>query len=145
MKVKELISILSRAEKVLKSYENKTVDEMIDDIYLKLSTTNIEDKSLKKSNKKDTISNITTDENSYKKIIDKIKNKEKQEIIEYMKKFKKDDLIQIAKLLNIKLNKSSRKDSMIEGIASYFSFINLKQKVSEREDEELEKFVNSNI
>lgn len=148
MKVKELISILSRAEKVLKLYENKTVDEMIDDIYLKLCTTNIEDKSLAKSNntnKKKTVSNIITEEDIYKKIIDEIKDKEKQEIIKHIQKFKKDDFIHIAKLLDLKLNKSSKKDIMIESIAGYFSFINLKQKINEREEEELEKFINSNI
>lgn len=146
MKVKELLNIFSRAEKVLKLYENKTVDEMIDDVYLKLCNKNVKDNPLERANnKKNKASNIITEENSYKKIIDKIKYKEKQEIIKYMQKFKKDDLMEIGKLLEIKINKSSRKDIIIEGIASYFSFINLKQKVSEREDEELEKFINSNI
>ncbi|MBU3110169.1 hypothetical protein [Clostridium lacusfryxellense] len=151
MKVKELISIFSRAEKVLKLYENKTVDEMIDDIYLRLCTTNIEDKYLETSNnnnnnnnKKKTVSNIIMDQNIYKKIIDEIKDKEKREIIDHIQELKKDELIHLAKSLDLKLNKSSKKGIMIESIASYFSSINLNQKVSERNEEELQKFINSN-
>lgn len=147
MKVKELINTLSRAEKVLKLYENKTVNEMIDDIYLRLCTTNNEDKSLKTSNntnKKRTVSNIIMDPNIYQKIVDEIKDKEKQEIVDHIQELKKNDLIHIAKLLDLKLNKSSKKGIMIESIAGYFSFINLNQKVSERNEEELQKFLNSN-
>lgn len=147
MKVKELISILFKAEKVLKLYENKTVDEMIDDIYVRLCTTNIEEKSLKtykNTNKKKTVSNIITNQNIYKKIVDEIKDKEKREIIDHIQELKKDELMHIAKLLDLKLNKSSKKGIMIESIASYFSFINLNQKVSERNEEELQKFINSN-
>lgn len=147
MKVKELINILSRTEKVLKLYEDKTVDEMIEDIYLKLHSTNVENKLLSKSNNTKnemSASNATMDEVSYKKIIDEIKDKEKQEIVAYMKKLKKDDFMHIAKLLNIKINKSSKKDIMIESIASYFSFINLNQKVNERDNEKLQKFLNLN-
>jgi len=147
MKVKELINILSTAEKVLKLYENKTVDEMINDIYLRLCTTNLEDKSLEISNntnKKKTVSNIIIDQNKYIKIVDEVKDIEKREIIDHIQELKKDELMHIAKLLDLKINKSSKKGIMIESIASYFSFINLNQKVSERNEEELHKFINSN-
>lgn len=146
MKVKELISIFSRAEKILKLYGNETVDEMLEDIYLKLVTINIKDKSLTRvnnSNKK-TVSNSIAQESLYKKVIDEIKNKEKQEIIRRIQKLKKDDLMNIGKLINLKLNKSSRKDIMVESIAGYFSFINLNQKVNERDEGELQKFLNLN-
>jgi len=131
MKVKELISILTRTEKILKLYENKTVDEMVDDIYLRLATTDVEDKYLKTSNntnKKKTVSNIIMDQNIYKKIVDEIKDKEKREIIDRIQELKKDELMHIAKLLDLKINKSSKKGIIIESIASYFSFINLNQK-----------------
>ncbi|KGN00088.1 hypothetical protein Z969_10140 [Clostridium novyi A str. 4570] len=117
MKVEELINILCKTEKIMKLYKKSTVNEMLDDIYEKVSVRNTKDKIHKKPTE-----NI--DKQYYEKIINRIKGKRKDEIVKSLQRLRKKDILTIANLIDLKVDSSSTKKSLSEVIASHFIFIN---------------------
>ena len=117
MKVEELINILCKTEKIMKLYKKSTVNEMLDDIYEKVSVRNTKDEIHKKPTE-----NI--DKQYYEKIINRIKGKRKDEIVKSLQRLRKKDILTIASLIDLKVDSSSTKKSLSEVIASHFIFIN---------------------
>ncbi len=117
MKVEELINILCKTEKIMKLYKKSTVNEMLDDIYEKVSVRNTKDEIHKKPTE-----NI--DKQYYEKIINRIKGKRKDEIVKSLQRLRKKDILTIANLIDLKVDSSSTKKSLSEVIASHFIFIN---------------------
>ncbi|MBM7572723.1 hypothetical protein [Aquibacillus albus] len=130
MKVKVLIGQLEKTLSILKQYENWETEDMLDDIYTKVSTD-----SAKHSNHKD--KQLAPE--SFQESIIAMGDLNKDEIIEFLKKYKKHELIEIGKQLQLKLAKRDKKIVLIESIANHFSFIQLNGMMANRNQQRVEK------
>lgn len=122
MKVSNLFNTIGKASRILELYKNMSVDEALDKIYFDL-------KDYRKIHKGDenNVSNV-----NFEEIIGKLKNKGEQGTKEELDSYTKNDLVELAKTLGIKVSNSSSKNHVINEIANHFGYSQLNDKMAER-------------
>lgn len=124
MKVKKIINTLNKIIKILEIYESQNLTTMLDDIFNKVNSENNKPKKEQLINKKRQI-NIDT-------IPDILSNMEKEDMKTFLTDFKKLELIEIGKRINIKLLSKDKKETIIESIINHFDFIKLNSDMAKR-------------
>jgi len=129
MMVKDLIYVLEHTLPILKQYDTYTVSEMLADIYSKISPSNLEQPRKKRK---------AQPEVDYNNLVSKLETMHLDEIHEFLSQFKKEELIQIGKLINIELQPKDRKTTLINSIANHYSFIQLNGQMANRNHQKRE-------
>ncbi|GMB08101.1 hypothetical protein [Thermolongibacillus altinsuensis] len=122
MNVKTLIHVLEKALVILKHYEHCTVDEMLNDISVKI----LSDQNKPIKNKK------TPNDADYSNAIKKMKDMNKAEASQFLSSFKKEELLRMGTQMNIKLQKKDTKKILIESIITHCSFAELYAQMANR-------------
>ncbi|MCL6587364.1 MAG: hypothetical protein K6T72_12800 [Anoxybacillus sp.] len=125
MKVQTAIDTLEKVLAILKQYESVTVDEMLTDLSVKLSSART-NKSAQQA-KADDIPDYTA-------VIQKVKTMNKEEAISFLSRFKKDDIIAIGQQMNIRLKGKDQKKILIETIINHYGFIHLHTQRGKKEN-----------
>ncbi|MBB5172486.1 hypothetical protein [Texcoconibacillus texcoconensis] len=134
MKVKDMIDTMEKLLPILKEYENVHVHDMLDDIYKKVKNDpQPSQPSQPKPHTTTTEKTTTNTDINCANIISAIETLDKDDITQYLHKYKKDELIAIGKEIGLHLKKRDKKALLIEAIADHFSFIQLNKKIANRE------------
>lgn len=121
MKVKKLLDILNNVKSILEVYENQTVEQMLNDIYSKTAG------GVSPGSRPDNVDDFDPEV-----IVSRLPNMKKEEIVQVLKHFTKNQLQKIAGHIDIKMNSSEKKDRMIAIIANYYGYIELNRKMANR-------------
>lgn len=122
MKVSNLFITIGKAVRIFELYKNMNVDEALDKIY---------------SDLKDYRKLLKGDENNapninFEELIGKLKNKGEQGTKEELDSYNKNDLVELAKTLGIKVSNSSSKNHVINEITNHFGYSQLNDRMAER-------------
>lgn len=121
MKINNFLSVSGKALRILKLYENSnlSLDEVLEDIYQKLKVSGF--------------AQAQKEPIDISKVINEIRNLEKDEIIKLLSGYKKSGLIEIAEGIGLKVSKGQKSDIILETIANYFSFKNISDNMPNRD------------
>lgn len=122
MRVKDLRQNLLRLDRILELYEGQLVDEMLDDIYMKVSGAAVP--PAPKPRQGDDFDPVEA--------AGCLPEMKREEMSQYLHGFKKNQLIQIGKAINVKLSSKDNKEQLVGMIISRYDFIELNKQIAGR-------------
>ncbi|MCB2339954.1 hypothetical protein [Clostridium estertheticum] len=137
MKVNNIIGYLGQIKKIFDIYEDKTLEYMLSDIYSKVAIN--ENTYIKYNKNKQKV--------CIEEIIQEIKknNMNKDEVVEFIRDLKKNELLLLGEQSKLKINKSDNKELIVEIIANHFGFIELDNQIANRTSNETSVTAISNM
>lgn len=129
MKVIDLLSIINKLSKILDMYKSESLEKMLDSIYHDLKDfRKIKNKIiLDEKDEKDEKESI-----NYKELIEVLKGKNREEIIEALEKMSKANIMILLNEIGLKVKRDSNKIQIINEIVNHFSYMQLNEKMGER-------------